>query len=289
MITALLIATVALAQPAGTDTTFALQPGGRLVVEALNGSVVVRAWDRASIRVQAAHAAGAEVFVRQRGGQVTLEARRRSGRQGQWAPGPPPAVQYEVTVPRSFNVQVEGVNMPVTVHDVNGTIRISNVAGAVIVRGTRGRVELESVGGGITVDGVLGNIDVSTVNESIRLTGVRGAVSADAVNGNIIMRDIDAPTIRASTVNGAVDYAGAFHDGGRYYFGTHNGRVTLAVPEGINATVAVTARQGQVESTFPVPLSGTRDGRFSFTSGTGSATVEVESFNGSVRLVRPSR
>jgi hypothetical protein len=50
----------------------------------------------------------------------------------------------------------------------------------------------------------------------------------------------------------------------------------------------VSTFSGDFESDFPVPLRETRKGRrFSFSLGSGSAQVSLESFQGTIRLVRP--
>ncbi len=59
-------------------------------------------------------------------------------------------------------------------------------------------------------------------------------------------------------------------------------------PEGSNAAVSVATFNGEFASEFPVTLTETRKGkRFSFTIGTGSAQMTLESFQGSIELVRP--
>jgi DUF4097 and DUF4098 domain-containing protein YvlB len=264
-----------------TDTTFAVPANGRLLLDALNGVVTVRAWDRAEVRVQAAHPSNTRIVTRLRGRDLRLESEQARGPHGR--------VEYHVTVPRAFGIQVEGVNLPVTVHDVGGVVRVSNVEGAVTVSGTSGALELESVGGVITVDNARGAIEVSTVNQGIRLNGVQGRIRADAVNGSIIMRGVDADRVEASTVNGEISFTGNIHDRGRYYFGAHNGRITLALPEQANATLRIESKTGRIDAGFPVPVTSIRDGHFAATFGTGSASIEVESFNGNVRLVRPGR
>jgi DUF4097 and DUF4098 domain-containing protein YvlB len=99
---------------------------------------------------------------------------------------------------------------------------------------------------------------------------------------------VDATSLDASTVNGDVGYDGPIRNGGRYSLSSHNGDLTLAVAEGTNATVSVSTFNGEFESEFPVSLRETRKGkRFSFTIGSGSAQVTLESFQGSVQLVRP--
>jgi hypothetical protein len=52
--------------------------------------------------------------------------------------------------------------------------------------------------------------------------------------------------------------------------------------------VAVSTFNGEFESEFPVPLRGTRKGKgFNFSLGSGSAQVTLESFQGTIQLVRP--
>jgi hypothetical protein len=56
----------------------------------------------------------------------------------------------------------------------------------------------------------------------------------------------------------------------------------------MSAMVSVSTFSGDFESDFPVPVRETRKGRrFSFTLGAGSAQVSLESFQGTIRLVKP--
>jgi hypothetical protein len=279
ILTVVLTAALAAGLPQQTDTTFAVTPGGRLAVDGMSGSVVVRSWDREAMRVRATHAAGVRIVVARRGGNVTLEARHPR------MPGS--AVEYEITVPRSFSVAIDGMKMPATVDGVQGSVRVHNMQGDITLRRITGDVEAESVGGALTLDGVRGRVSATTINQTVTLTDVRGDVSASTVNGGIIMRGMDARRVEASTVNGLIEYVGAVHDGGRYYLGAHNGQITMGIPDGANAVLSISTRSGQVHSAFPVPAGNVRDGRLGFTLGTGSATIEVESFNGAVHLVRP--
>jgi DUF4097 and DUF4098 domain-containing protein YvlB len=279
MITAVLAAALAAGLPQQTDTTFAVTSGGSLAVAGMSGSVVIRSWDREAMRVRASHAADARIDVRSRGGNVTLEARH--------ARTPESDVSYDIMVPRSFSINIDGMKMPVTVEGVQGSVRVHNMQGDITLRRVTGDVEAESVGGAVTLDGVRGRVSATTINQTVTLTDVRGDVSASTVNGGIVMHGMDARRVEASTVNGFVEYLGAVYDGGRYYLGAHNGRITMGIPDGGNAIVSISARTGQVHSAFPVPAGNVRDGRLSFTLGAGTATIELESFNGAVHLVRP--
>jgi DUF4097 and DUF4098 domain-containing protein YvlB len=277
MILAVLLA--AAAPPQQMDTTVAARPGGRVDVNVMGGRVTLRSWDRDAVRVRATLHDGQRVDVRQRGGDVTIESLH--------ADAAALRSSYEVMVPRSYGVRVEGLNLAVDVQGVTGDVAIENIEGAIVVRSVTGAVRVESVAGEMTVEQVTGSVAANSVNQNIRLAQVRGDVQVEAVNGSVIMRGMDAGRVDASTVNGIIEYDGAIHDGGRYALRTHNGRITMSVPEAASASISVQARSGSVETAFPVPLASTRGQRVSFRVGGGSAVVDLQSFNGTVRLVRP--
>jgi DUF4097 and DUF4098 domain-containing protein YvlB len=279
MITVLLAGALALGlQQQQLDTTFAVQAGGELQLEAVNGTVTIGTWDRDAMRVRAAHGRGIFIDIDRSGSDVSIEAEHR---------GIPQSVRFEITVPRSYSVDIEGLNLAVTVDGLTGTAAIENVEGAIVIRGVSGDVSVESVSGSVTLDQVRGNMNVTTVNEAIRITGSRGSIEAGTVNGSVVMRNVDAADVEASTINGLVEYIGTVHDNGRYFLGAHNGEITMGIPERANARVAVATHNGRVESAFAVRVGGTGNREFDFTVGSGSARIELESYNGTINLVRP--
>jgi DUF4097 and DUF4098 domain-containing protein YvlB len=162
------------------------------------------------------------------------------------------------------------------------------VNGNITVRGGRGRVQAESIQGAVRVEGASGRIQVGSTNQGIRLHNVSGDISAESVNGPILMYGIDSRSVEAETVNGAIEYEGRVYDDGHYGFATHNGGILLGVPERTNANVSVSTFNGQLKAGFPVDMRQARSrGEFSFTLGRGGADIELESFGGSIRMVRP--
>jgi len=126
------------------------------------------------------------------------------------------------------------------------------------------------------------------VNGAVHIVRSTGPVIASSVNGEIVLDRIDSDDVEASTVNGTVTYEGLIKNGGSYRFSTHNGDVDVTVPERVNATVSVATFSGEFSSGFPIQLSETKHGRrFNFTLGNGGARIELESFQGGIRLRRP--
>jgi DUF4097 and DUF4098 domain-containing protein YvlB len=266
--------------PMDLDTTFAVPQGARIEVENFAGEVVVTTWNRDAVRVVATHTGDDKVSVRTVGSVVRIETRARRG--------PSRIVDYKITVPASAALRITGPFNDVSIDGAGGDVTVETVRGEVTLKGGNGLVSLRSVQGSITVERARGRIDLNAVNEDIRAIALSGDISVDAVNGDIELSRIESANVSAATVNGTITYDGTIRDGGRYAFTTHNGEIDVAVPATANATVSIATFNGEIESELPLTLTETRPGRrFTFTVGTGSARLDLESFNGTIRLRRP--
>jgi DUF4097 and DUF4098 domain-containing protein YvlB len=275
-----LAAALTLAATQQIDTTVTAERGQRLQVNAYGGDVTVRSWNRSAVRVEATTSARNRVEVSR---SSTVVSVRTQGRHG-----PPTEVGLRISVPVWMALTLSGVQTDATITGTRAPISVETVEGEVKVSGGDGLISLRSVQGSVSLRGARGRISVNSVNEDVEVINSTGEIMAETVNGGIALDGVDAATVDASTVNGDISYAGPIRNGGRYSLSTHNGDVTLTVAEGSSATVAVSTFNGEFESEFPVPLSGTRKGKgFNFTLGSGSAQVTLESFQGTIRLVRP--
>ena len=264
-----------------TDTTLGVRPGTRLDVNNFGGEIAVQVWERNAVRVEATHSSRVQVVIEGTGSSV--EVRARSSR-GVPLPG---RVDYRITVPRWMALVLSGIYTDVSVEGTKGEVSVETVKGDVNVRGGEGFVKLSSIQGSVTVDGARGRLEASSVNEGVNVSDVVGDVSVEAVNGDVQLRGIVSLLVEAATVNGDVTYIGAVRDGGRYRFASHNGDLIVAIPERANATVSVATFDGEFESSFPVQLTEARKGRrFNFTLGSGSAQIDLETFDGTIKLSR---
>lgn len=125
-----------------------------------------------------------------------------------------------------------------------------------------------------------------TVNGDVTVRDVGGEVRASTVNG-----DVDVSTrgiAEASTVNGSIRAAlGRADWTGTMEFTTVNGGITIEVPDGLNTTVEASTVNGSIETDFPITVQG-RFGsrRLQGTIGSGGRDLELETVNGSIRLVK---
>lgn len=266
--------------PAAQDTVIPVERGVRLQVENHRGEVTVTTWDRNAVRVRATDMGDRQRLAATRSGSVLRV--RPDGFRGH------DDADLEIVAPSWMDIRVEGNQLDVGIRAGEGEVSVETVGGDVVVEGGAGLVSVRTIQGEVGIRGARGRIEAVSVNEDVTLVDVGGDLYVETTNGDITLRDVRSTSVRATTVNGDIEYAGTIRDNGRYIFATHNGDASVTVPRESNATVTVSTYHGEFESDFPVRLTGaTRDRQFTFTLGSGSARLELESFNGDIRLVRP--
>ena len=264
-----------------TDRTVTVAKGARLNVSNDAGEVVLRTWDRDSLRVQAAHSARVTIDIQTTGNIVTVRS-RASG-------GPPGGVDYDITAPAWLPVKVSGQFTYIGIEGAQNEVSAETVRGDIVVKGGSGFVTAKSIDGEVIVEDAKGRINASSVNEGIRITGASGEVTAESTNGDIALSKVEAKSLDISTVNGDIRYEGSVVAGGLYRISTHNGDITMIVPESTNATFTVRTYNGDFSSNLPTKTVGEvrRGRRAIYTLGNGGAEIELESFGGAIRLRRP--
>jgi DUF4097 and DUF4098 domain-containing protein YvlB len=264
-----------------TDETVPVQRGSRLSINNFAGEVIIHTWNNDSVHVVARHQARTKVNIRP-GTALSISASGTMGPQG--------SVDYDITAPAWMPIKVEGTYNFVTMDGVQGEVFANTVRGDIVIKGGTGIITAKSVEGEVQVEGARGKVNVSSVNEKIKITDTSGEITAESVNGGITMTGIDSKSVDASTVNGNIVFEGKLADGGHYSFDTHNGDLSLGVPENANATFTIRTYQGSFST--DLPLEGVsradiqRGRRVSTTLGNGSADVSLETFGGSIRVRR---
>lgn len=284
-----------------TDTLVQADGATRLHLQVQRGEVVVRTWDRDAVQVHASHAPGRTVQVGRTGRTLTIGTEVQRGRGLGMPPGGPPGgppsspMNLELTVPRGFDLDLEGMALAVDIQGSGGSVEVTTVQGSIQVGGGRGSISLESVAGEITVDGAMGTIKVNAVAGGLTISNSSGDISAESVSGSITLSNITSRQVEVGTVSGPLRYEGSIEDGGRYTFGTHAGEVWLYLPADMNARVDAVTLAGDIRADFPgAPdtttraqgIPGLREKRLAFETGTGSARISVETFAGTLNILR---
>ncbi len=227
------------------DRTFDVKPGASFALDNTNGHIVVRSWDEPRVRVQALKRVGSRdageakkafdalaIVPTASAGSLRIETKfpRRNESLFDWIAGTSVTmnVDYDLTVPRSMNVQIDNTNGAIDISDVHGSIRVSNTnghiecvrcAGDIEAETTNGRIRaelaevnrgkpirLESTNGGLTVTlpkSMGARIDASTTNGSVRTdlpvstTELRHNALRGTINGG-------GAELRLRTTNGSI-------------------------------------------------------------------------------------
>ncbi len=202
--------------------------------------------------------------------------------------GIPAAVDYNITVPQWMTVKLSGMESDISVAGVRAAIAAESVRGDVNVRGGRGDVQISSVEGEVRAYDCDCDVDASSINNDVELDDVTGALVVQSVNGDIQIGKVKSPSVQASSVNGTVIYRGAFEPRGRYRLASHAGNLVVGVPVDAGVDVSVATFQGGFRTAFPVQVGPWRKGeKFNFVLGSGGSSLELESFQGVIELLRP--
>jgi DUF4097 and DUF4098 domain-containing protein YvlB len=272
-----------------TDTIVQANGGTRLELESFQGKVVVRSWDRDAIQIKADHTDSQSVQFHWHGTTISVEQEMEHAR------GFGQTVDFEITIPRGFDLNIEGVGLDVDIQGTEGRIEVVTVHGPISVRGGRESIVLQSVNGPIRVEDARGDLEITGIAGGVTIVNCTGDISAESVGGALTLEGITSADVEVGSVGGTLRYEGSIQDGGTYNFGSHGGEIWLYLPPNINAQVDLLTLAGDIEVDYPgAPTEPTRGEGFpglpekelSFELGTGSARIEVETFGGTVHVLR---
>ena len=195
------------------DKTFDVRPGAEVKLTNVNGSITVTSWDQPRVRVIAekivkgdkddAQEAMRELKVefRQTGGGLVITTKYPDLDSSilDWLTGDHvnANVRYELTVPRTMDLDLS---------DTNGSIRVTDVSG---------RLELDTTNGRIETKRCAGSLDASTTN---------GGIDAE------LIRVTPGQPISLSTTNGRIELALPHNFAGEVDAGTTNGAISTDLP-----------------------------------------------------------
>ena len=275
-----------------TDTIINLNGASRLDLESFRGEVVVRTWDRDAIQINADHPNSRFVDIDRSGNTIHIEvgAERGMGLSG--------SVDFELTVPPSMDLSIEGMAVEVDITGAQGEVDVNTIHGSISLQGGRGSISLESVNGSVTVEGAQGDMDITGVNGGVTIRNSSGDIYVEGVGGSVTLEGVDSRDIEVGTVGGSLRFEGSIQDGGVYTFGSHGGQIWLYLPENMNAHLEAVTLAGNIEVDYPGAPSeptrghgipGLREMELVFEAGNGSARIEVETFGGTVHILRAGR
>jgi hypothetical protein len=272
-------ASMAASREVRSETTLVVPRSATLDVSTFAGDIVVQAWPRNDVRIVARHGRRDRLAPRLVHDTLTVAVVGRAGE--------PAFGDLTVLVPAWMPMRLASVESPIGVQGVRAAVDAGSIRGNVFVRQVVGAVQLRSVEGLVRVLDARGPVQVASINNIVRLERIVGGIDAESVNGDIQMANIESPDVEASSVNGNVVFEGPFQHRGRYRLASHNGNLRVGVPVGADVDVSVHNIRGAFHNGLPAPLAPHGPGRrFTFTLGGGGSSLELQSFQGFIQLLR---
>lgn len=264
-------------QAAPLDTTIAVPPDTRLEVSAAAGTIAVKTWDRAAVRVIAKPSRGAVPQATLEGGVLRVAAHGPEGRID--------LVDYDITVPSGMALKLGWGDVDITVHGSLGAVEVRNSAGTITIDGGRGTITAETLNGPIVIRHANGRVTARSANGAVAVDSSTGDVEALSTTNHVTLSAIDSRNVKATSVGGVVRFSGPLHPDGRYDLSSHVGSIWVTAPAPINATVSVATVNGAFSSGVHYDVvERRRHGIFTARFGDGRAQVSLESFNGGIVL-----
>jgi len=297
--------------------TFSVQPGSQLVVQVDRGNIEVGTADSSAVEVTVTRKAGGSeskaaqtlkehvVTITQKDNTVDVRAEFPGQKSSGWSWGNPNLkVNYHITVPRKFNVDLKTAGGDVKINELTGKADAASSGGNLNFTKIAGPLTARTSGGNITLAMIQGPVQISTSGGNLHLTDVEGDVNARTSGGEIQVEKITGHAvvktsggdikvsgikgqIEAGTSGGDITAKFAESPTGDSSFKTSGGDVTIE----LGATVAVdldAATSGdKVMSDFPVVSTTDAKPKKNKLSGKingGGPTLVARTSGGSVRI-----
>lgn len=249
-----------------------------------------------------------KVSVVQDGNDVRIEGKFEQGARGFFSDiGRKLNVNYSVSVPSKYNLNLKTAGGSIHVADLEGDVRAKTAGGSLHFGKIRGEVNGKTAGGSIEVQSSDGDVNLETAGGSIDIGPVNGDVFARTAGGSISVASANGD-VKAKTAGGSVNiglvkgYVDATTSGGSVEAHLSNqlkencnlttsaGSVRITLPEGLGVDIDARTSGGKVHFDMPIEVVG--DLEKSAIRGSingGGPTVRLRTSAGNIYIEKQNR
>jgi DUF4097 and DUF4098 domain-containing protein YvlB len=291
------------------ERELALEPGGRLVLDADLGDVEVTGGSASGVHVVMTAdkldlEEDLEITFDASGGEVEIDVDKKSrgGISGLFDWGSKGNLKIEIRVPTETELAIDTSGGPISVREVVGTADLNTSGGPIFVEDLEGALSADTSGGPIRASRIRGDVDADTSGGPINIDEVEGSVNADTSGGPIRISEVTG-NIVADTSGGGIEIRGA---GGRVEADTSGGSVEVSFAAGnqmggsisasgggitvrldpaANLLIDAATSGGNVVSDLPITVTGkVEESSLRGTLGSGGEALRLRSSGGSIRI-----
>lgn len=224
------------------DETRAADAKGLVDIGTISGSVTVRGWDRAEVKVTGTLEADVKALdIGREGSTTTVEVR-----------GPEPGVKarnvklgatLEILVPAGASVRVSALGARIEVIDVGGVRELQTIGGTLRVKGGTGPVLASTLGGAITIEAPSSRVQFSTATGEVTIAGANGEIAGRTMGGDIRIAGSRVVDGDISSMSGDITIDAEIAKDGRLKAVTElGGRIELTVPADVEGRFSLSCR-----------------------------------------------
>jgi DUF4097 and DUF4098 domain-containing protein YvlB len=198
------------------------------------------------------------------------------------------AVDYTLTVPNGATVDVKSISGSVKVSNVQGAVRAESVSGNVTTERTP-RLELaKSVSGDVTLTdaGTDTDLTATSVSGSVRANGLKvRSFDGGSVSGDVVLNNVTCDRLAVKSVSGDLEFSGPLARNGRYDLNTHSGTARLTLSGSTGFELTANTFSGTIRSELPLTIGGGRDADAGRRRGPGNRSIRATFGDGSAALM----
>ncbi len=298
-----------------SEKSFTVKPGGWLDLRADFGSVDVRSWPKDEVKVEVVKRVEGrsrrsekelfedyEIRYSQTERGVSIIAEMRGGSSRWWRNNDGLQVEFHITVPQKYNLDLNTSGGSIAVDDLIGEARVktsggsldlgriegpvnaNTSGGSISLRQSKGNLVAHTSGGSIDVGEVDGEVDVETSGGSITVDGAGGNLRAHTSGGGVSLRNLRG-NVDASTSGGSMEAELLSALTAPCEMSTSGGGILVYLAKEIKADIDARSSGGDVHSDIPITIQGSfGEGKLQGKLNGGGPLLTLRTSGGGIEL-----
>jgi Toastrack DUF4097 len=270
------------------EKTLKLDPGGKFVLEADEGSVDVVGSDQTGASVVITSYRDdlqrrVDLSFQDDAGIVRVREQRRYWNLLDFL-FDPLGLHYEIRVPKSTTLEIRTGGGGIRVDSIVGYAELKTSGGSIELSHLTGDVHAHTSGGKIRAEQIRGEVEVGTSGGGIEADSIDGGLVADTSGGGIRINGITG-RVRAHTSGGSIEVVlskGNAHGG---VIETSGGSISVKLDPAVNLDVDASSSGGSVTTNLPLRgMDSFWRNNLRGTLGSGGELLRIHTSGGWLRL-----
>lgn len=280
------------------EKTFTVQPGGNFRALTQGGDIKISTADVNEVRITARQTfrtdsekeadeilGEAKFSLEQQGNDVVAEFRfEKQPFRGFFGSWPPLSVDFTVTVPRKFHLDLKTSGGDIDVASLQGNVKARTSGGDMKFARIDGDIDAHTSGGDIQLEEGTATAKLHTSGGDVEVNRAGGPTSVSTSGGNIHL-DAVAEIVSASTSGGDIVAKITQPIKNDTVLGTSGGRVKITVPKGAGFLLDASTSGGDVDAsgmTLTIERGGVGKSRLIGSVNGGGPKLKLRSSGGDI-------